>query len=72
MIVQAAKYIELQSRLAAKAGKSKKEYKLSLLSGKTPEKVRNMAEAPIKDVFTDLSNGKMFLFSFSCFIIFND
>ncbi|GAU16225.1 hypothetical protein TSUD_298570 [Trifolium subterraneum] len=55
---EAVKYIEPQIRLAAKAGKSKKEYKLSLLSDKTLEKVRNLAEAPIKDVFTDPSYGK--------------
>jgi polyribonucleotide nucleotidyltransferase len=71
MIVQAVKYIEPQIRLAAKAGKSKKEYKLSLISDNTLEKVRNLAEAPIKDVFTDPSYGKVFLFSFSCSIIFN-
>ncbi|CAJ2665344.1 unnamed protein product [Trifolium pratense] len=55
---EAVKYIEPQIRLAAKVGKSKKEYKLSLLSDKTLEKVRNLAEAPIKDVFTDPSYGK--------------
>ncbi|KAK2365540.1 Polyribonucleotide nucleotidyltransferase 2, mitochondrial [Trifolium repens] len=55
---EAVKYIEPQIRLAAKAGKSKKEYKLSLISDNTLEKVRNLAEAPIKDVFTDPSYGK--------------
>lgn len=55
---EAVKYIEPQIRLAAKAGKSKKEYKLSMLSDKTLEKVSNLAEAPIKAVFTDPSYGK--------------
>lgn len=59
------KYIEPQIRLAAKAGKSKKEYRLSMLSDKTLEKVTNLAEAPIKAVFTDPTYGKVFLFSFS-------
>lgn len=72
LIVQAVKYIEPQIRLAAKAGKSKKEYKLSMLSDKTLEKVSNLAEAPIKAVFTDPSYGKVLLLSFSCFITFTD
>jgi len=72
LIVQAVKYIEPQIRLAAKAGKSKKEYKLSMLSDKTLEKVSNLAEAPIRAVFTDPSYGKVFLLSFSCFITFTD
>ncbi|XP_020228628.1 polyribonucleotide nucleotidyltransferase 2, mitochondrial [Cajanus cajan] len=55
---EAVKYIEPQIRLAAKAGKSKKEYKLSMLSDKTLEKVGNIAEAPIEAVFTDPSYGK--------------
>ncbi|CAI8590875.1 unnamed protein product [Vicia faba] len=55
---EAVKYIEPQIRLAAKAGKSKKEYKLSMLSDKTLEKVTSLAEAPIIDVFTDPSYGK--------------
>ncbi|KAI9078072.1 hypothetical protein K1719_039997 [Acacia pycnantha] len=55
---EAVKYIEPQIRLAAKAGKSKKEYRLSMLSDSTLEKVRNMAEAPIEAVFTDPNYGK--------------
>ncbi|XP_027357865.1 polyribonucleotide nucleotidyltransferase 2, mitochondrial isoform X3 [Abrus precatorius] len=55
---EAVKYLEPQISLAAKAGKSKKEYKLSLLSDRTLEKVRNVAEAPIEAVFTDPSYGK--------------
>lgn len=61
LIVQAVKYIEPQIRLAAKAGKSKKEYKLSMLSDSTLEKVSNLAEAPIEAVFTDPTYGKVFL-----------
>lgn len=60
LFVQAVKYIEPQIRLAAKAGKSKKEYKLSMLSDNTMEKVRNIAEAPIEAVFTNPSYGKVF------------
>lgn len=65
LIIQAVKYIEPQIRFAAKAGKSKKEYKLSMLSDKTLEKVSNLAEAPIIDVFTDPSYGKVLLFCLS-------
>lgn len=53
------KYLEPQIRLAAKAGKHKKEYKLSLISERTLEKVGNLAEAPIESVFTDPSYGKV-------------
>jgi len=70
IIDQAVKYIEPQIRLAAKAGKSKKEYKLSMLSDKTMEKVSNIAEAPIKDVFTDPTYGKVF-YSSSLVFLFN-
>ncbi|XP_041003845.1 polyribonucleotide nucleotidyltransferase 2, mitochondrial [Juglans microcarpa x Juglans regia] len=55
---EAVKYLEPQIRLAAKAGKCKKEYKLSMISDRTLEKVRNLAEAPIEAVFTDPSYGK--------------
>ncbi|XP_062151411.1 polyribonucleotide nucleotidyltransferase 2, mitochondrial [Alnus glutinosa] len=55
---EAVKYLEPQIRLAAKAGKCKKEYKLSMVSDGTLEKVRNLAEAPIEAVFTDPSYGK--------------
>ncbi|XP_059670128.1 polyribonucleotide nucleotidyltransferase 2, mitochondrial [Cornus florida] len=55
---EAVKYLEPQIRLAAKAGKHKKEYKLSMVSESTLEKIRNLAEAPIKDVFTDPAYGK--------------
>jgi hypothetical protein len=57
--IQAVKYLEPQIRLAAKAGKCKKEYKLSMVSDRTLEKVRNLAEAPIEAVFTDPSYGKV-------------
>ncbi|KAK6129340.1 hypothetical protein DH2020_036913 [Rehmannia glutinosa] len=55
---EAVKYLEPQIRLAAKAGKQKKEYKLSMVSEETYEKIRSLAEAPIKDVFTDPTYGK--------------
>ncbi|KAL3526075.1 hypothetical protein ACH5RR_014447 [Cinchona calisaya] len=55
---EAVKFIEPQIRLAAKAGKQKKEYKLSMVSEKTREKIRNLAEAPIEAVFTDPTYGK--------------
>lgn len=56
---QAVKYLEPQIRLAARAGKRKKEYKLSMMSEMTLEKVRNLAEAPIEAVFTDPTYGKV-------------
>ncbi|KAK4417791.1 Polyribonucleotide nucleotidyltransferase 2, mitochondrial [Sesamum alatum] len=55
---EAVKYLEPQIRLAAKAGKQKKEYKLSMVSEETYEKIRSLAEAPIEAVFTDPAYGK--------------
>ncbi|CAN0904238.1 Polyribonucleotide nucleotidyltransferase 2, mitochondrial [Linum grandiflorum] len=55
---EAVKYLEPQVRLAAKAGKQKKDYTLSMLSDKTMEKVGTLAEANIEAVFTDPSYGK--------------
>ncbi|KAK4846269.1 hypothetical protein QYF36_015200 [Acer negundo] len=55
---EAVKYLEPQIRLAAKAGKQKKEYKLSMISDRTLENVSNLAEASIEAVFTDPSYGK--------------
>ncbi|KAJ6944840.1 LOW QUALITY PROTEIN: hypothetical protein NC651_000003 [Populus alba x Populus x berolinensis] len=51
---EAVKYLEPQIRLAAKAGKHKKDYKLSLVSDRTLEKVRNLTEAKIEAVFTQI------------------
>ncbi|XP_074348517.1 polyribonucleotide nucleotidyltransferase 2, mitochondrial isoform X2 [Apium graveolens] len=56
--VEAVKYIDPQVRLAGKAGKGKKEYKLSLISKETYEKIRTLAEEPIKTIFTDPAYGK--------------
>ncbi|KAB1209145.1 Polyribonucleotide nucleotidyltransferase 2, mitochondrial [Morella rubra] len=55
---EAVKYLEPQIRLATKAGKCKKVYKLSMMSDRTLEKVKTLAEAPIEAVFTDPSYGK--------------
>ncbi|KAG6479476.1 hypothetical protein ZIOFF_062942 [Zingiber officinale] len=55
---QAIKYIDPQIRLAEKAGKKKREYKLSMISDSALEKIRSIAEAPIEAVFTDSSYGK--------------
>ncbi|KAI3665970.1 hypothetical protein L6452_44606 [Arctium lappa] len=55
---EAVKFIEPQLRLATKAGKQKKEYKLSLVSERTMDKIRNLSEAPIEAVFTDPAYGK--------------
>ncbi|KAL0331947.1 UNVERIFIED_CONTAM: Polyribonucleotide nucleotidyltransferase 2, mitochondrial [Sesamum calycinum] len=55
---EAVKYLEPQIRLAGKAGKQKKEYKLSMVSEETYEKIRSLAEAPIEAVFTDPTYGK--------------
>lgn len=68
---QAVKYIEPQIRLAAKVGKAKKEYRLSMMSNKTLEKVSNLAQAPIEAVFTDPTYGKVVLFSLSCSLTFS-
>lgn len=59
LVIQAVKYLEPQIRLAEKAGKQKKEYKLSMISEQTLEKVSNLAEARIEAVFTDPSYGKV-------------
>ncbi|CAI9758580.1 unnamed protein product [Fraxinus pennsylvanica] len=55
---EAIKYLDPQIRLAAKAGKQKKEYKLSMVSEKTYDKIRSLSEAPIEAVFTDPTYGK--------------
>lgn len=55
---EAVKYLEPQIKLAEKAGKHKKEYKLSMISEQTLEKISNLAEARIESVFTDPSYGK--------------
>ncbi|CAB4275244.1 unnamed protein product [Prunus armeniaca] len=55
---EAVKYIEPQIKLAAKAGKHKKEYKLSMMPDRTLEKVGKLAEVPIEAVFTDPTYGK--------------
>ncbi|XP_015879324.2 polyribonucleotide nucleotidyltransferase 2, mitochondrial [Ziziphus jujuba] len=55
---EAVKYLEPQMRLAAKVGKHKKEYKLSMVSDRTIEKVHKLAAAPIETVFTDPTYGK--------------
>uniref|UniRef100_A0A0D9VID2 polyribonucleotide nucleotidyltransferase n=1 Tax=Leersia perrieri TaxID=77586 RepID=A0A0D9VID2_9ORYZ len=55
---EAIKYINPQIRLAKRAGKEKKEYKISLISDKSYEKIRTLSEAPIEEVFTDSTYGK--------------
>ncbi|KAL6551473.1 Polyribonucleotide nucleotidyltransferase 2, mitochondrial [Orobanche gracilis] len=55
---EAVKYIDPQMRLAAKAGNRKKEYKLSMVSEETYDKISSLAEAPIEAVFTDPTYGK--------------
>lgn len=55
---EAVKFIAPQLRLAEKAGKQKKEYKLSLVSERTMNKIRDLTETPIEAVFTDPSYGK--------------
>lgn len=59
---QAVKCIDPQIRLAKRAGKEKKEYKISLISDTSYEKIRTLAEAPIEDVFTDSTYGKVIIF----------
>ncbi|CAM9002053.1 unnamed protein product [Rhodiola kirilowii] len=68
---EAVKFIEPQIRLAAKAGKAKKEYSLSLVSEKTLEKVKNMVEKPIQAVFTDPANGKNYGYMVLLYDIFS-
>ncbi|KAL0927966.1 hypothetical protein M5K25_002194 [Dendrobium thyrsiflorum] len=55
---EAVKYIEPQIKLAQKAGKQKKEYKLSMITDRTLGKIRSLAEGPIEAVFTDAAYGK--------------
>ncbi|CAD6221075.1 unnamed protein product [Miscanthus lutarioriparius] len=56
---EAIKCIDPQIRLAKRAGKEKKEYKISLISDTSYEKIRTFSEAPIEEVFTDSSYGKV-------------
>jgi len=51
--------------LAKRAGKEKKEYKISLISDTSYEKIRTLSEAPIEEVFTDSSYGKVIIFYIS-------
>ena len=53
------KYIDPQIRLAKQAGKEKKEYKLPMISDESYEKIRTLSEAPIEEVFTDKTYGKV-------------
>ncbi|KAF8768924.1 hypothetical protein HU200_007490 [Digitaria exilis] len=55
---EAIKCIDPQIRLAQRAGKEKKEYKISLISDTSYEKIRTLSETPIEEVFTDSSYGK--------------
>ncbi|XP_010248546.1 PREDICTED: polyribonucleotide nucleotidyltransferase 2, mitochondrial isoform X2 [Nelumbo nucifera] len=55
---EAVKYLEPQIRLAAKAGKHKRDYKVFLVSDMTLQKVKDFSEAPIEAVFTDPTYGK--------------
>lgn len=55
---EAVKYIDPQIRLAKRAGKEKREYKLSMISDGSYEKIRTLSEAPIEEVFTDKTYGK--------------
>uniref|UniRef100_A0A0D3F7N8 Polyribonucleotide nucleotidyltransferase 2, mitochondrial n=1 Tax=Oryza barthii TaxID=65489 RepID=A0A0D3F7N8_9ORYZ len=55
---EAVKCIDPQLRLAERAGKKKKEYRISLISDKSYEKIRTLSEAPIEEVFTDSTYGK--------------
>ena len=66
MIIQAVKFLEPQIRLAAKADKHKREYKLSLMPERTLEKVAQLAEAPIEAVFTDPKYGKVHFIILFC------
>ncbi|KAG8384851.1 hypothetical protein BUALT_Bualt04G0161400 [Buddleja alternifolia] len=52
------KCLEPQRRLAHKAGKEKHEYKLSMVSEETYEKIRSLSEAPIEALFTNSAYGK--------------
>lgn len=53
------KFIQPQINLAAKAGKAKKEYKLSMVTENTLDKIRDLTEHRIETVFTDPSYGKV-------------
>lgn len=45
--------------MAEKAGKRKREYKLSMITERTIEKIKSLAEGPIEAVFTDSAYGKV-------------
>ncbi|KAK8960926.1 hypothetical protein KSP40_PGU000596 [Platanthera guangdongensis] len=55
---EAVKYIEPQVRLAQKAGKQKKEYKLSMIMDNTLEKISGLTKEPIEAIFTNPAYGK--------------
>jgi len=62
---EAIKCIDPQIRLAKRAGKEKKEYKISLISDTSFDKTRTLSEAPIEEVLTDSSYGKVIIFYIS-------
>jgi len=62
---EAIKCIDPQIRLAKRAGKEKKEYKISLISDTSFDKIRTLSEAPIEEVLTDSSYGKVIIFYIS-------
>uniref|UniRef100_A0A803MP82 polyribonucleotide nucleotidyltransferase n=1 Tax=Chenopodium quinoa TaxID=63459 RepID=A0A803MP82_CHEQI len=55
---EAVKYLEPQIRLASKAGKQKKEYRLSMMPETTMEKIRKLSESRIEAIFSDPTYGK--------------
>ncbi|XP_021725109.1 polyribonucleotide nucleotidyltransferase 2, mitochondrial-like [Chenopodium quinoa] len=55
---EAVKYLEPQIRLASKAGKQKKEYRLSMMPETTMEKIRKLSESRIEAIFSDPTYSK--------------
>jgi hypothetical protein len=51
--------LSLKSSWLRKLGKKKREYRLSLISDKSFEKIKSLSEAPIEEVFTDPTYGKV-------------
>ncbi|KAK9691580.1 hypothetical protein RND81_09G205700 [Saponaria officinalis] len=55
---EAVNYLQPQIDLASRAGKLKKEYKLSMMPESTMEKIKNLSESRIEAIFSDPSYGK--------------
>ncbi|MCL7027637.1 hypothetical protein MKW94_014439 [Papaver nudicaule] len=68
---EAVKYLDPQLRLVKKAGRRKRDYKLSMLAEKTVKKIESLAESPINAILDD-PKFRMFECEDACDVITQD